>query len=105
MPRKPVQQHVIPSGSATKIHKLVSAEETFMRKVMMFFVMALCIFSEIVSLVIFFHGNNTSDLEMALALQLLPLLCVYKILSYLFPGPGVEAHPLIVLAKLFLKHP
>lgn len=105
MTTKPVQQQVSPPRSATKTHKLAGAEEAFMRKVMMFFVMGLCLISEAASLVIFFHANNAGGFEMAIALQLLPLLCVYKILSYLFPGPGVDVHPLIVLAKLLLKRP
>ncbi len=76
-----------------------------MRKVMMFFVIGLCMFSEVASLMIFFHSSNAGSLQMAIALQVLPLLCVYKILSYLFPGPDVQSDPLIVLAKLLLKHP
>src|SRR6266498_2596368 len=100
MSTKPAQP-----ASATKSRKPATTEEAFMRKVMMFFVIGLCIFSEVASLLIFFHSNNAGSLQMAIVLQFLPLLCVYKILSYLFPGPDVQSNPLIVLAKLFLKHP
>src|SRR6266702_1828411 len=94
MSTKPVQQQAFPPRSTSKTCKPAGAGEAFMRKVMMFFVMGLCLFSEGVSLVIFFHNANAGGLEMALALQLPPLLCIYKILSYLFPGPDLEAHPL-----------
>jgi FtsH-binding integral membrane protein len=95
----------MPPTSAAKSRRLATTEEAFMRKVMMFFVIGLCIFSEVASLVIFFRTSNAGSLQMAIVLQFLPLLCVYKILSYLFPGPDVQSNPLIVLAKLLLKHP
>jgi hypothetical protein len=97
--RNQVSRRVLPKKKPT------ATEEAFMRKVMMFFVIGFSIFSEAASLLIFFHSNIPGTVQMAITLQMLPILCVYKILSFLFPSPDVQSHPLIILAKLLLRHP
>ena len=77
-----------------------AAEEAYMRKVSLHFVIGFCITSEFASLAAFFIGHS---LEGAALFQVPALLLFYKILSYLFPGPDSQDHPLVLILRALIK--
>lgn len=76
-------------------------EEATMRKVVLFYVMGFCTLSEVAGIVLFCFTKNA---EIAIMLQVPGMLCLYKILNYLFPGKSTDNHPFIQLLSLFKKH-
>lgn len=75
-------------------------EEVQMRQASMYFVMGLCILSEIVSLI---SLVSTKDFQVILLFQMLPSFYMYRILCYLFPTKGDSSQPLIRFLQMILK--
>ncbi len=81
--------------------KPASSEDIYMRRVTLYYVMALCTFTQVASLVAFFLSRN---LEAAFLFQLPALLFLYRILCYLYPADEGQTHPVIAIIQMILKH-
>ena len=97
----PPPQTVPPPETAELQKKELASEEIGMRQAAFHFVASLCIFSELVSVIIFFVSRS---IEAATVFQIPALLCLYRILCYLFPTQETSVHPIVVFLQALFRH-
>jgi hypothetical protein len=104
VPKPNVSQSQPTQSSKTKNQtkkRSLTREEVFMRRMTLYFVIGLCAFSEIASVFAFFL---TASIQATAILQIPTILCLYRILCYLFPLEEATHHPFMALLRVIFPH-
>jgi hypothetical protein len=77
-----------------------SREDIIMRRIALYYVIGLCTLTELASIIAFFVTGN---IEATFVFQAPALICLYKILCYLYPSDEPSNHPMLAFFQAVLK--
>src|SRR2546423_175239 len=96
-----IQTHASPKTPIASKKRNSTHEEVRLRRITLYFVIGLCTFSALAGTAAFFLKG---DIEALALFQIPTVLCLYRILCYLYPSSETSPHPIVNFLQTLFKH-